>query len=435
MKIEKETPSTKITLTNGLTIHLKEIHTAPIISHWIWYRVGSRNEIPGKTGISHWVEHMQFKGTPLFPAGLLDKAISRDGGLWNAFTFLDWTAFFQTMPADKIDMALRLEADRMDNATYDPQEVESERTVVISEMEGNANEPLFRLGKAVQGAAFSTHPYRNEIIGELEDLQSISRDDLYHHYRTYYRPNNAQVCVAGDFDTNTILARLKELYGEKAAAPLVNHTISPDPPLNGEKRIEVNGPGETTFVQLAYRTPAASHPDFFALSVLDSLLTGPSGLNMFGGGGISNKTSRLYQSLVEKELTVGVDGSLSATTDPYLYEIIMTIHPDKKPETALAKLNEEIQRLIDVKVTPEEVQRAIKQARALFAYGAENITNQAFWLGYADMFDRYQWFKNYVSHLEEITPAKIQETAAKYLIPQNRVVGIYVPENGQENAS
>jgi predicted Zn-dependent peptidase len=132
-------------LDNGLKILLKEIHTAPIISHWVWYRVGSRYEKPGQTGISHWVEHMQFKGTPAFPSGILDKAISRDGGVWNAFTHLDWTTFFETMPADKIDLALALEADRMTNSLFDPDEVESERTVVISEREGNENDPLFLL--------------------------------------------------------------------------------------------------------------------------------------------------------------------------------------------------------------------------------------------------------------------------------------------------
>ncbi|NMC79356.1 MAG: insulinase family protein [Chloroflexi bacterium] len=151
---------TKVVLANGLTVFLKEIHTAPLISHWVWYRVGSRNEVPGLTGISHWVEHMQFKGTPQFPAGVLDKAISRDGGVWNAFTYLDWTAYFETMPADKIDLALRLEADRMVNSTYEPQEAHSERTVVISEREGNENEPLFRLDEAIQKAAFQSHPYR-----------------------------------------------------------------------------------------------------------------------------------------------------------------------------------------------------------------------------------------------------------------------------------
>src|SRR5512135_3428681 len=131
---------TRKVLPNGLTVHLKEIHTAPIISHWVWYRVGSRNEKSGATGLSHWVEHMQFKGTPTFPASVLDKAIAREGGVWNAFTHLDWTTYYETLPADKIDLALRLEADRMFNSIFDPDEVEAERSVILSEREGSENE-------------------------------------------------------------------------------------------------------------------------------------------------------------------------------------------------------------------------------------------------------------------------------------------------------
>ncbi|MCE1253123.1 MAG: insulinase family protein [Anaerolineae bacterium] len=424
--------TTKVKLDNGLTIHLKEIHTAPIISHWVWYRVGSRDEIPGKTGISHWVEHMQFKGTPQFPAGKLDKAISRDGGFWNAFTYLDWTAFFQTMPADKIDLALKLEADRMSNCLYEPDEVESERTVIISELEGGENEPLVRLGKAVQRASFASHPYHYEVIGEVEDLRAISRDDLYGHYRTYYQPNNAQVCISGDFDTADMIEQITRLYQAKPSTADVPHPARPEAAPNSEQRLEVKGPGETTFIQVAYRAPAASDPDFFNLTVLDSLLTGPSSLNMFGGGGISNKTSRMYQALVEKELVVGVDGGLSATIDPYLYEITLTVHPERSPEEALAAMDREMMRVLNEKVSEEDVKRAIKQARALFAYGTENITNQGFWLGYADMFDSYNWFEAYIERLETITPADVLSAAQRYLSPARRVVGLYIPDNNSK---
>jgi zinc protease len=246
------------TLPNGLKILLKEIHTAPIISSWVWYRIGSKDEPSGHTGVSHWVEHMQFKGTPKFPASILDKAISRDGGMWNAFTYLDWTTYFETMPADKIDLALQLEADRMSNSLYDPKEVASERTVVISEREGNENEPLFQLGEAIQQAAFRVHPYHHEIIGDLVDLKSMSREDLYEHYRTYYQPNNAVVAVAGDFEGKAMLKRIRELFGGIPAGPTPPRLVRPEPPATGEHRITVEGPGKTTYVQICYHTPAAS---------------------------------------------------------------------------------------------------------------------------------------------------------------------------------
>ena len=149
---------TQTTLSNGLKVLLKEVHTAPIISSWLWYRVGSRDEVQGRTGVSHWVEHMQFKGTEQFPANILDKAISRDGGTWNAFTYMDWTAYFETMPADKIDLALRLEADRMSNSRFLPEEVASERTVITSEREGSENEPLFLWAKPSSKPPFASIP-------------------------------------------------------------------------------------------------------------------------------------------------------------------------------------------------------------------------------------------------------------------------------------
>jgi zinc protease len=423
---------TQITLSNGLKLFLKEIHTAPIISSWLWYRVGSRDEVQGRTGVSHWVEHMQFKGTEQFPASMLDKAVSREGGTWNAFTYIDWTAYFETMPADKIDLALRLEADRMLNSRFDPEEVASERTVVISEREGNENEPLFILGEAVQQTAFRIHPYHHEVIGDIADLRTMTRDDLYNHYRTFYIPNNAVMAVAGDFDTLSMLSRIKELFEPIPAGREPARLVRPEPPQNGEVRLSVEGPGATSYVQVCYRFPFASHPDFFPLSVLDSLLAGPSNLNMFSGG-ISNKTSRLYRALVDKEYAVSVHGGAQATIDPFMYTITMTIHPRRQPEEALAALDREIQRVRDEKVTREEITRAIKQARALFAYGSENITNQAFWLGYAEMFAVYQWFETYLEKLSAVTAKDIQHVANEYFKPQSRVVGTYVPLEGGQN--
>jgi zinc protease len=423
---------TKTRLSNGMQILLKEIHTAPLISSWVWYRVGSRDELPGRTGISHWVEHMQFKGTPQFPATVLDKAVSRQGGLWNAMTYLDWTTYFETMPAAEIDLGLRLEADRMINSSFDPGEVASERTVIISEREGNENEPLFLLGEALQAAAFRVHPYHHEVIGDLVDLQSMSRNDLYQHYHSFYRPNNALLAVAGDFETKAMLTRIRELFEGIPPGAEPARLARPEPPSRGEIRLTVEGPGDTTYLQVAYRFPAASEPDFLPLAVLDSLLAGPSNLNMFSRG-ISNKTSRLYRALVDKELAVGVRGSASATIDPFLYTITMTIHPQRQAEETLAALDDEIKRIQDQLVSADEVQRAIKQARALFAYGSENISNQGFWLGYAEMFADYDWFLTYLERLEAVTPEDVGRVAQQYLRPQSRLVGTYLP-SGDEAA-
>ena len=433
MTSARPTPLLRTRLRNGLLVLLKEIRTAPLVSTWVWYRVGSRDERPGRTGISHWTEHMQFKGTPSFPAGLLDRAISRDGGLWNAFTWIDWTAYFETMPADRADLALRLEADRMARSLFAPEEVASERTVIISEREGSENEPTFRMAEEVQAAAFRVHPYHHEVIGDMADLRTISRDDLYQHYRSFYTPNNAVLAVAGDFRTGTLLARIRELFGRIPRAPSPGRAVRPEPPQRGERRVNVEGPGETAYLEAAYHSVSGADPDFFPVAVLDSVLAGASSLNLFGGG-ISNKTTRLYRALVEKGLAASISGDLSATIDPYLYVLRATIRPDHTPEEVLTAFDEEIDRVVQQPVAKAEVAKAVKQAKALFAYGSESISNQAFWMGYSEMFAEYSWFENYLDRIAAVGAEDVLRVARRLLTPQNRVVGIYRPTGGGADA-
>jgi zinc protease len=412
---------------------LKEIHAAPLISLWAWYRVGSRNERTGQTGISHWVEHMQFKGTPSFPAGSLDRAVSREGGVWNAMTWLDWTAYFETLPADRIDLGLRLEADRMINSSYAPKEVASERTVIISERQGNENEPTFRLSEEVQAAAFRVHSYHHEVIGDMADLTTMTRDDLYRHYRAHYIPNNALLAVAGDFRMPEMMERIRSLFGGIPSGSPPPQGARAEPSQNGERRVTVEGPGETAFVEAVYHAPAAKDPDFFPLIVLDSVLAGPSNFNMFSGG-ITNKTSRLYRALVESELAAGVSGGLAATVDPYLYSITATVRNGKTPEQVLAALDGELRRVADDSIRPEEMDRAVKQARAIFAYGSETVTNQAFWMGYAEMFSTIDWFDNYLASLAAVTIDDVKRVARTVLAARNRTVGFYLPTGAAKAA-
>ncbi len=413
-------PITQVTLKNGLKVMLKEIRTAPIISSWVWYKVGSRDEATGKTGISHWTEHMMFKGTKKFPGGVLDKAISREGGRWNASTSRDSTRYYETMPAAKIDLALRLEADRMTKSLFDTKEVASERTVIISEREGSENEPMFLLGEAVQNASFRVHPYHHEIIGDMADLRSMTRDDLYGHYRSYYVPNNAVLSLAGDFDSKSMLKRIRELFEPIPKGDIPPRLARPEPERKGELRLTVEGPGETAFTQIAYPFPNATHPDYFPLQVLESLLNGASGL--------SYKTCRLYRALVDKGLAVDVSGWAESTIDPFLYRFTIVHRPDKKPEEALSALDDEIKRMQDEPALEEEIKRAVKQARAVFAYGSENITNQAFWMGYTSMFSDYGWYTDYLKKLAKVTPRDVQRVAQIYFQPNKRVVGVYIPK-------
>src|SRR3990172_6512368 len=423
-------PASKITKTrlqNGLAVLLKEVHTAPAISWWVWYRVGSRHERPGYTGISHWVEHMMFKGTRKFPGDFAWRAIARDGGYRNAMTWIDWTAYFETMPADKIDFALRLEADRMGRALFPPKEVESERTVIISERQGHENSPGFRLAEEVQAAAFRVDPYHHEVIGDMADLESMTRDVLFGYYRRYYAPNNAIATAVGDFKTKDMRARLQELFGGHKPQSPPDLAPRPEPEQTGERRLVLTGEGETAYLEAVSHAPSATDPDFYPMVALDSILAGASSFNLFGGG-TSNKSSRLYKALVEKGLAASVSGGLSPTVDPYLYSVFATVRKEQTPDAVEKALDAEIERVQNEPVTVAELAKALKQAKAMFAFGAESVTNQGFWLGFTEIFDTYHWFESYLDRLAAVTVADVQRVAQKYLAKSNRTVGHFIPE-------
>lgn len=420
----KDTYTTHI-LDNGLTVLLKEIHTAPLISHWVWYRVGSRNEKPGKSGVSHWVEHMLFKGTDRFPNYYLDREIARCGGYWNAFTYLDWTAFYETMPADKIDIAIELEADRMSNSRFDPAEVEAERSVIISEREGHENDPTYRLNESIRRAAFPNHPYGTEIIGETEDISALTRDDLYAYYNTRYAPNNAILVMAGDFETDDMLRRIGEAYRNTPPRAVPEDRITPEGMITQPRTIEEYGPADLTIMQMVWRSPSGKDPDIFPLSILDSVLSGPSSLNMFGRGNVANRTSRLYRTLVHSGISAAIGGGYVTTIDPYIYNFSAYLNPDHTPEEAAEAVRAEIRDIIENGITPSELAKAKKQARAMFAYSCENITNQAYWLGYSSMFADPTWYTEYPQRLEKVTAADVSRIADKYFRPENCITGLY----------
>lgn len=417
----------KTKLKNGLTVILKEAHVAPVTTWWVWYRVGSRNEPTGLTGASHWVEHMMFKGTKKFPAGTLDKSVSRDGGIWNAMTWIDWTAYFETMPADKIDLGLQLEADRMAHSLFPPKEVEAERTVIISERQGYENEPTYLLEEQVRAAAFNVHGYHHETLGHLADLERMTRDDLYHHYRSYYAPNNAIAVAVGDFNAGQMLKRIKKLYESIPRGLSISPFVRPEPPQKGERRITIEGEGDTAYLEMAYRAPAAADPDFYPMVALDSILAGASSFNMFGGG-TSNKSSRLYKALVEKELAAGVGGSLMATIDPYVYSISATVRQGRTLAEVESALEAEIDRAVNEPVAEAELAKAIKQAKAMFAFSAESVTNLGFWYGFAELIDSHEWFDHYIHRLSAVTVDDVQRVARKVLARSNRTVGWYQPK-------
>ena len=414
-------------LRNGLKVITKEVPTSPAVSSWIWYRAGSRNEYSGITGISHWVEHMLFKGTRKYGKGKIDILLSKHGGSFNAFTGEDHTTYFETLPARHMDLGLRMEADRMQNALFDPRETESERTVVISEREGAENQPAYLLYEEVISAAFRVHPYHNPIVGWMSDLRTMTREDLLSYYRTMYVPSNAFLVVAGRFDTGKILERIEELYGTIPRGEPDRRPIPEEPPQHGERRVVVSRPGNTEYLIVAYHVPSMSHEDTLPLMMLDAVMSGAKAVR---SGPSFVRSGRLYKSLVQSQLATSAYSTYQESVDPNLYTFFITARnrvPVEKVERALLK---EIDRIRSKPPTKKEMKRAASQTEAQFAYATDGITGMAYLLGSAELRVGYHHLEDLTERLMAVEREEVQRVAEAYLSEGNRTVGIFRPTEG-----
>lgn len=415
-------------LDNGLQVILQPTRVAPVASFWLWVRVGSRNESPGLTGLSHWVEHMLFKGTAAHPQGEFDQAIGRAGGLSNAMTWQDWTVYFETLPAEKIDLALMFESDRLANALFDVEETESERTVILSERAGYEDNYLYRLQEEAQALAYQSHPYRHPVIGWETDLHAITRDDLHQHYRTFYTPNNAVAVVTGDFDAEAMLEQLRLTFGSLPSGPPPPAQRSREPGQASERRVVLHGEDPTAYFLQLFHAPAALDPDFFAMIVLDSVLGGAKGMGI-AGGSANNRSNRLYRALVETDLAVDAGCSFGPTLDPGLFSFQATLAPGVEHAAVEAAVWAEIERIQVEGVTDAELRKAIKQTKAQFVYSSESVTNRAYWLGFSAIVANLDWLATWADRLAQVTSADVQRVATLYLARDHQTVGWYVPES------
>lgn len=426
------TPTVRTTLSNGLLVLLREVHTAPVATFWAWYRVGSRNEVPGVTGISHWVEHMLFKGTPTLGKGELSRLVNRHGGTWNGFTWKDFTAYFETLPAEYVGLGIRIESDRIVNTLFDPDEVESERTVIISEREGAENNPEFALDEEVEAAAFRVHPYRHAVIGYKSDLRAITRDELVRHYRTYYTPRNAVVVAVGDFDAAALLEQIRTAFEPIPSGGPVPPVRTVEPPQEGERRVVLRRPGGAVPVgHVGFHAPPAAHADFFPLLIADGVLSGFKGPGVFGGNGLGARSSRLYRALVETQLAVDVGSAYRPSLDPTLFEIALTLRPDVSPDRAEAAVLAELTRLAEQPIDAAELEKVRKQARAQWVYAADGVTQQAVLLGSTEIVAGGTFLAEFEERLASVTPRAVQDAAARVFDDRNRTVGWYLPAAGQ----
>ena len=402
------------TLENGLQVLIQEVHTAPVVSFMVWYKVGSRNETAGVTGISHLLEHMMFKGTPTYGKGEISRLLQKEGASFNAGTSLDYTNYFEVLASDRLELAMKIESDRMRNAIIPEEEHRLEMTVVRSELERNEDNPHRALYLETFSQAFKAHPYHWPTIGWRTDVEQIRTEQIRNHYKTYYVPNNATVVVVGDVARDKALAMVKQYFAPIPRGPEPPAVTTVEPPQMGERRFKIRKPGDTRYLMVSYRNAALTDPDSYALDVLGIVL---------GHG----KTSRLYQSLVEGKLATDVDAANETGRDPFLLIARATIAPEVALDRVEQALDKEVERLKREPVTAQELTRAKKQVEASFIYSKDSIRSLAQQLGYFNTVASHTFLDTYVERIRAITAADVQRVAAKYLIEDARTVGWYDP--------
>jgi zinc protease len=417
------------TLSNGLKVLVQEVHTAPLASVWCWYRVGSKDEAPGVTGVSHWCEHMNFKGTTNIPRDQVKGIIEKFGGSWNGYTWIDQTTYLETASKDALDRMLFIEAERMAACLYDPADCESERTVIISELQGGENEPEQQLDVEVTAAAFKVHPYHHPTIGWLSDLQTMTREDLYGHYRRYYVPSNATLVIVGDVDTDEALKNVEKYFGVIPSGSVPTRVRQVEPEQQAERRVVLRKPGTTSYFKASFHAPSFDDESFFPLLVADAVLNGAAGLNIWSGGGVARpqRSARLYRALVDKGLTSSVSGSLMPTQHPYLYGIYASVAEGQALSAVEEVVLSEIERLRTGGITPEELKKVHSQLRARFVYDGDSVTDIAHQLGYFETISSWQRYHSLGDRLNAVTVEQVQEAAVKYLVPSNRTIGWFEP--------
>ncbi|MDA4131295.1 MAG: insulinase family protein [Thaumarchaeota archaeon] len=409
-------------LENGLQVILKPIPTSSAVTTWIFYKVGSRNERLGTTGSSHWCEHMLFKGGGKLGKGDVHTLVSAEGGRNNAFTDHDVTAYYETLPKTKLDLGLFIESERMANAAFDPVEVESERQVIISEREGSENYPQYQIREEIFASAFHTHPYMWPVVGWKSDLKNMERDDLFHHYKKYYHPNNAILVVCGNFDLNDTTATITKLFSSIPAGEKISQKISfKELEQKGERSSKIIDRGTLNYLGVAYKVPEITHQESPALMVLSALLGGWRGLVGFFGDRFVPKTNRLYKRLVEREIATEVNTYFPVNIDPSLLYFDLTLNPIASLSKAKEEFFSEIARAADVPATEDEMKVVFNQIKSWHAYENDGITLQALSIGFMQVIKNMNLADKLVEQALRTKPLEIQRVAKKYLDDKQRV--------------
>jgi zinc protease len=407
-------------LANGLSILVEPDASIPNVALYLFYRVGSRNERPGATGLSHFFEHMMFNGTRRHGPKAFDRIMESAGGRNNAYTSQNLTVYQDWFPREAIETVLELESDRMAGLAIDPAVVESERAVVAAERRATTESDNHALlEERLWEAAFTAHPYRWPVIGWMADIAAWRVEDLVAFYRTYYTPSNALLVLVGDVDAERAMALAERTFGALPAAPPPPPVDSPEPPQRAERRVELARPAQLAAFAAGWRVPPARHPDAYPLRLLESLL-------------LTGQSSRLYRRLVDRErAALSVSGGFDVAFDPTLFVIACEMREGESPARGETLLAEEIEAVAARGPSDEELAKA-RRIRLAEAYrGLKTISGRAHDLGLAEIFlgDFRELFR-----VEEVyaavSPDDVRRVARTYFEPSGRSVATLVPTSG-----
>ena len=404
-------------LDNGLTVLLMPEPRAPIISVQIWYRVGSRNEVLGKTGLSHLLEHLMFRGTEKYGPKQFSRLIKQGGGDNNAFTSKDYTAYFETGPKTNFKLFLELEADRMRNLKINDELFLTERKVVVEERRMRTDDdPVNSLYEETVSTAFKAHPYQWPIVGWMHDVENITRQEATDYYNTYYQPNNATLVVVGDLDPQEALREIQNTFGNIPKGPETPPFLPLEPPQRGERRTELNREAQVPAIFMAYHTPDLNDKDALPLEVLSLILS-------------QGRSSRLYQRLVY-EAKLALDAGTEydfATANPSLFVFYAQPLPGKAMNSIEQAMDAEIEKIKNQPVSEKELTKAKNQTEAAFIISQDSLFYRGMLLGRYQSIGGWKKLNEIVPGIRAVTAEDVKRVAQKYLVKANCTVGILNP--------
>ncbi|MFQ5646954.1 MAG: M16 family metallopeptidase [bacterium] len=407
-------------LSNGLKVVMVEDHKSPVVTFQIWYKVGSKDEKTGRTGISHVLEHMMFKGTAKVPKGRFSRIVAQAGGTENAFTGKNYTAYFEKLSSDRLDLSLELEPDRMTNLLLDPKEFKLELAVVKEERRSRTDDdPTSAVIEDLYAAAFKVHPYRNPVIGWMTDLNHLTVDEVKKYYRKYYAPNNAVISVVGDFNPDQLLEKIKKTFGSLPRGTEIKRHRIVEPKQIGERRFTIHKQAQLPFVFIGYHVPNLQSPDQYPLEVLNQILS-------------SGKSSRLYKTLVyDKKIALYAGSSYSRqSASPDLFYFYGGLQPKQTSEEFERSVYEQLNKMKTEPVSDRELQKAKNQVQASFVYALDSSFYQAMRIGQLEVIDvDHHYLNRFVDNIQKVTAKDILRVAGKYFSPRNRTVGVLIPES------